>query len=232
MQWQSSIAQTLQWSGEIVNREAKQQAAMSIASKVSNGDVIGIGSGSTVFLSLQAIARRLQDENIHITGIPTSHEVALACMALGIPTTSLLASKPDWAFDGADEVDPDNNLIKGRGGALFKEKILIVSSPKTYIVVDKSKLVHALGQKFPIPVEVYPLSVHYVESRLMQLGAFEVKLRLAKAKDGPVITEAGNFILDARFVNVASDLECRIKEITGVLESGLFQGYNVEIITT
>jgi ribose 5-phosphate isomerase A len=231
MQWQSSIAQTLQWSGEIINQEAKQRTAVSIAGKVRNGDVIGIGSGSTVFVSLQAIASRLKHENIRITGIPTSYEVALACTVLGIPTTSLLEHRPDWAFDGADEVDPNHNLIKGRGGALFKEKMLLVSAPKIYIVVDQSKLVSALGQKFPIPVEVYPLSVHYVESKLMQLGASEVKLRLAKAKDGPVITEAGNFILDARFTNVASDLERRIKQITGVLESGLFQGYNIEIIT-
>jgi ribose 5-phosphate isomerase A len=228
MRWSTKIATTLEWSGEIINKKAKER----VAKMVKDGDVIGMGSGSTVFLAIQAIGRRIMNEGIRITAIPTSLEGALACTALGISTTSLFQEKPDWAFDGADEVDPDSNLIKGRGGAMFKEKMLLVSSPKTYIVVDSSKLVKKLGEKFPIPVEAVPSSVHFVENKLITLGASEVRLRLAKAKDGPVITESGNFILDVRFPQITTDLEKEIKLITGVIESGLFIGYNLEILVS
>jgi ribose 5-phosphate isomerase A len=228
MRWSSTIANTLEWSGEIINRKEKEQVAARLATLLRDGDVVGFGSGSTSFLTIQAIGKRLKEESIRMTAIPTSLEVALACTTLSIPTTTLFQEKPDWSFDGADEVDPRNNLIKGRGGAMFKEKILIVNSPKTYIVVDKSKLVSRLGERFPVPIETYPSAVHFVEARLVALGATEVRLRLAKSKDGPVITEAGNFILDAKFKDIGDGLEREIKMITGVLESGLFQGYDVE----
>lgn len=232
MRWATKIANTLEWSGEIINREAKQRVASSLAAKVQNGAVVGVGSGSTVYLTLQAIGNRVREENLQITAIPTSPEVALACAALGIPTTSLFQQRPDWSFDGADEVDPNHNLIKGRGGAMFREKILLASSPKNYIVIDPSKLVDSLGKNFPVPVETYPTAVHLVETRLLSLGATDVKLRLAKAKDGPVITEAGNFILDVKFQTIAPEMEKEIKAVTGVIESGLFIGYEVEILVS
>lgn len=99
--------------------------------------------------------------------------------------------RPDWTFDGADEVDPQRNLIKGRGGAMFKEKLLIRSSRKTFIIIDPSKRVNQLGNKFPIPVEVFPDSLTYVEHELQRLGASEIVLRPAHGKDGPVFTEMG-----------------------------------------
>jgi ribose 5-phosphate isomerase A len=150
---------------------------------------------------------------------------------LNIPTTTLLQARPDWAFDGADEVDPHNSLIKGRGGAMFIEKLIIASAPKTYILVDTSKLVKTLGEKFPVPVEVYPLAINLVELRLTDLGATEIKLRPGQGKDGPIITETGNLILDVRFGSIGQDMETRIAAIPGVIGSGLFIGYNVEIVT-
>lgn len=149
---------------------------------------------------------------------------------MGIPLTTLFENKPDWLFDGADEVDPDKNLIKGRGGAMFKEKLLISSSAKNYIIVDDSKLVKKLGTNFPVPIEVFPTALLHVEEELKKIGAGELLLRPAKGKDGPIITENGNLILDARFHDIGKDMEHAIKSITGVIESGLFINYNVEIL--
>lgn len=144
--------------------------------------------------------------------------------------TTLWNKRPDWTFDGADEVDPHNNLIKGRGGAMFKEKLLIKSSGKTYIIVDESKLVSKLGSKYPIPVEVFPHALSHVENEIRLLGASKISLRLAEGKDGPVFTESGNFILDIHLSNIVPDLEQKLKAITGVIESGLFIGYDITVL--
>jgi len=113
---------------------------------------------------------------------------------------------------------------------MFKEKLSIISSPVNYIIVDETKLVKKLGTNFPIPIEVFPPALPYVEEKLKGLGADTISLRPAKGKDGPVITENGNLILDARFYEIDDDLEVKIKSITGVIESGLFIKYNVEIL--
>lgn len=230
MQWKSNLIQQMPWSDTIVNREDKQIVAEKIAAKVRNGETIGVGSGSTVHLALFAIAARIQKEKLHIRVIPASSETAMTCIQLGIPQTTLWEARPDWTFDGADEADPQKNLIKGRGGALFKEKLLICCSPYTYILVDKSKLVSVLGQNFPVPVEIFPGALTLVEEKLRLLGATELTLRLAKGKDGPVYTENGNWILDVRFALLDAMLEKNIKKIPGVLESGLFWGYPLELM--
>ncbi len=232
MDWGENLIGRLKWSDDIINREEKECVAEMIAAKASDGDVIGAGSGSTVYLAMYAIAKRMRAENLTIQVIPSSLEISMTCIQLGIPQTTLMDKKPDWTFDGADEVDSDNNLIKGRGGAMFKEKLLICNSKKTYILIDKSKQVSRLGQKFPVPIEVFPTSLLYVENELKKLGAAEITLRLAKGKDGAIITENGNFILDARFSSIDNTLESRIKSITGVIESGLFIGYDVEVLVS
>ncbi len=230
MNWQSKILKDLTWSETIINREGKQKVADQIAEKVKDGDIIGVGSGSTVYLALFSISKKIAAEKLSIKAIPTSFEISLTCISLGIPLTNMIEHKPDWLFDGADEVDPNKNLIKGRGGALFKEKLLMNSSEMNFIIVDDSKLVTNLGTNFPVPIEVFPQSLLYVESKLKDLGANSLSLRLAKGKDGPAITENGNFLLDARFNEIPNDLENKIKLITGVIESGLFIGYNVEVL--
>jgi ribose 5-phosphate isomerase A len=215
---------------EIANLAAKQKLAREMAGRLKDGDVVGAGSGSTSLLTIQAIGERMKRERLHCTAIPTSVEAELACIAAGIPVTTLLAARPDWSFDGADEVDPGKNLIKGRGGAMFKEKMLIYASPRPYILVDESKLVKRLGERFPVPVEVHPLALKVAEPALVKIGAKEVTLRPAQGKDGPVITENGNLILDARFAAIEADTELRIKSIPGVIESGLFWGLPVEVL--
>jgi ribose 5-phosphate isomerase A len=230
MQWQSNLIENLSWSDTIINREAKQKIALKIAEKVKDGDVIGVGSGSTSFLALTAIAERVKAEGLNIKAIATSIELSMACSKLGVPLTTLFENRPDWLFDGADEVDPRHNLIKGRGGAMFKEKLMMASSLKNYIIIDETKLVDKLCTKFPIPIEVFPQALLHVEEQLLALGATSVQLRPAKGKDGPVITENGNLIVDAKFDDVPDDMEVKIKSITGVIESGLFIGFDVEVL--
>lgn len=230
MNWQSDIIKNLSWAGNISNVAGKQKVADQIVAKLKDGDVIGVGSGSTVFLTLFAIAERIKAERLNIAAVPTSIEISLFCTKLGIPLTTLFEHKPDWCFDGADEVDPNKSLIKGRGGALFKEKLLISSSPVSYIIVDDSKMVDKLGSKFPVPVEVFPQALLHVEQELALLGATDIQLRPAGGKDGPVITENNNLLLDVRFDGIDIDMERKIKSITGVIESGLFINYNIEVL--
>ena len=218
------------WKEEISNREEKEEIAKKIAERVQDGDVIGFGSGSTSYLAAIAIAEKIQKESLKITAIPTSYEIKMLCTYLNIPTATIDEKRPDWCFDGADEVDHDNWLIKGRGAAMFNEKLNIKSAKKTYILVDQSKIVNKLCSKFPVPVECTPKAINLVKEEIYKLGADSIELRLAKKKDGPVITENGNIILDVMFSNVDETLEKKLKSITGVIETGLFIGYNVEII--
>lgn len=230
MHWDDKLFEN-QWSQEIINFDEKMVVAKKIASFVKNGDIVGVGSGSTSFLAIQEIAKVIKKKNYTITAIPTSNELRMICNQLNIPTASIFELKPDWCFDGADEVDSNGWLIKGRGGAMFNEKLIMVNSPIKYIIVDNSKFVNFLGEKFPVPVECVPSALTYVKEQLYQLKANKINLRLAgKAKDGPVITENGNYIVDAYFDSIQSNLESQIKSIVGVIESGLFISYNPTII--
>lgn len=231
MKWTNKLATQLLWSGEISNRAEKQVVADKLAAMVKDGQTIGAGSGSTSFLALQAIAARVQEEGLNCRIIPTSKEIEMSASILGLQVTSLMSDKPDWYFDGADEVDGGKNLIKGRGGAMYREKLVMSCAAQSYILVDQSKFVKKLGKKFDVPVEVQQEALHYAETQLGLLGANTVNLRLAEKKDGPVITESGNFILDCNFSEIGSDLESKIKNLTGVIESGLFWGYNPEILS-
>ena len=213
MDWEKTIIDSLEWGKEISNREEKQKVADKIASMVKDGDIIGVGSGSTAYLALLKIADRIRTEQLHIHAIPTSQEIKMACAKLGIPLTSLLEHKPNWTFDGADEIDPNHNMIKGRGGAMFKEKLLISSSPQTFIIADPSKMVSKLGSRFPVPVEIFPDALIHADQALRSLSPVDIKLRMAQGKDGPIITENGNLILDVWFNNIPDNLENAIKSI-------------------
>jgi ribose 5-phosphate isomerase A len=231
MKWEHKLYSNLEWSTDIINYNHKMKVAQAVALKVKQGDVIGFGSGSTSFLAAKEIARRKTEEGISIKAIPTSREIHFACNALGIPVVSLNDERPDWSFDGADEVDSQGNLIKGRGGAMFNEKLVMSSSLKNYILVDDSKFVDKLGSKFPVPIEVHQGALMYVKMQLSRFAAIDdLTLRLAKGKDGPAITENGNFILDVKFNNIENTLEKELKSITGVIETGLFIGYPIEVV--
>lgn len=229
MNWDKEILNKIDFDN-IKNKEEKEKVAKKVAEKIKNGDVIGFGSGSTSYLTILAIAEKMKKDKIQITAIPTSYEIEILCHYLNIPTTNLLNKKPDWSFDGADEVDENKWMIKGRGGAMFKEKLNIANSNVTYILIDNSKFVNKLGTNFKVPVECDFNAVNYVKEQLMLLGAENIEIRRAVSKDGPVITESNNAILDAKFNQISERLEKDIKSITGVIESGLFIGYNVEII--
>jgi len=220
----------------IANLEAKRAVAGELAAEARSGQVIGAGSGSTAYLAVQAIADRVAAGDLQdVTLIPTSIEVQLtiarrAAETPGLALGDLAATRPDWLFDGADEVDPEGNLIKGRGGALFREKLMFGATDDRRVLIDPSKRVERLGQAFPIPVEVAPTALPVAAGPLADLGATEATIRTGTGKDGPVITESGNLLLDCHFDRITPDLEAEIKRITGVIESGLFQGYAPTVV--
>jgi len=230
MNWQKPFTSTLHLFDSISNKEQKEKIAHQVAAYLKPNDVVGVGSGSSSYLALLALAKKSKEEHIPFTAIPTSHELLLTCQSLGIATTTLSHQKPDWGFDGADEVDGKQRLIKGRGGALFKEKLIMKASKKTFILIDQSKHVEVLGKKTAVPVEVFPDALSLVEHELLSYGVSSLSLRLAKGKDGPIITENGNFILDVFFDSIEDGLEKEIKSIPGVIESGLFFHYPIELI--
>jgi ribose 5-phosphate isomerase A len=229
--WESVSATGLTWERPIDHVEAKRSVAAQMAERLRPGDVVGVGSGSTAFLTVQALARRAAGEGLQWAAVPTSAEVELACGALGVPTTSLLVARPDWAFDGADEVDARQRLIKGRGGALLREKLVLASARERYIVVDESKLVDQLGSKFPVPVEVVPDATSLV---LATLAAWprvrDCRLRPAGGKDGAVVTERGNVLIDVHFDGIDDGDEQRLNAVPGIVECGLFVGYDPQVV--
>ena len=216
----------------ISHEEEKRKIALELASFAKNGDRIGLGSGSTSFLATVALAHRVSILKLNTQVVTTSFEITHLALSLGLNVGELGEGKLDWCFDGADEVDSRKRLIKGRGGAMLREKMVLSNAKKAYILVDPSKRVSHLGERFAIPVEVLKEALYPVRRALLELGASEVTLRKAGAsKDGPVLTEHGNLILDARFQNIPDELEKRIKSIVGVVDSGLFIGYpQIEIL--
>ena len=206
----------------IENEEEKRKLAIKIASKVRDGETIGFGSGTTSYLTAVEIGKRVLNENLKIKAVPTSREIEDVCNQYKIEVTKLCDCNIDWAFDGADEVDENNNLLKGMGRAMFREKLNILSSPLTYILVDKTKFVKKIGEKHPVPIEVFADSKKLVSNELIKIGAKEIKY----AGDSD-----NNIILHVTFDEIKKSLEKEIKQIPGVIESGLFFGYNVKIIT-
>ncbi len=209
----------------------KELVASAVAKKVTNGQVIGLGSGTTVELAIRALGRRVREEKLEVFGVPTSQETSLLAERNGLRVLSNFAHpKLDWAFDGADEIDPALNAIKGRGAAMLLEKIIAKKAGGLTVVITEDKLVDRLGRKFAIPVEVVPEALEHVSEVLLAMGAGEAKLRYTNGKYGPLVTEKGNFVLDVRFDPVKPELEAQIKSITGVVESGLFIGCVKEVL--
>ena len=231
MKWTNPLSNDTSWSTPVTNKSQKELAAKNVAERLRQNDIIGVGSGSTSFLALLALVKRRDTENLWFSVITTSLEMDLLCASLSVPVTKLSVQRPDWSFDGADEVDENNNLIKGRGGALLREKLLIAASPEAYIIIDPTKRVKRLGQKFPVPVEIIPEAIHLVERLLRENKDIRsIELRKSHGKDGPVITENGNLLLDVTFDMILPDTELRLKSMTGIVETGLFIGYPIKII--
>lgn len=211
----------------------KQEVGRAAAAQVKSGAIVGLGTGSTTAFAIQFIGERLAAGEISdIVGIPTSFQASVLAKKHGIPLITLdEAPRIDIAIDGADEVDPQYNLIKGGGAAHTREKVVDGLAERFVVVVDSSKLVDKLGSTFALPVEVLPMAVAPVTRALAALGGTP-ELRMGVSKDGPVITDQGNMVLDVKFTGIddPADLEKTINNIPGVLENGLFVGVADEVL--
>ena len=218
--------------GQAGQEKLKEAVGRAGADMVRDGDVVGLGTGSTTRYAIERLGERVR-EGVRIRGIPTSIESERLARKCRIPLIALNeAGAIDITIDGADEVDPRLDLIKGLGGALLREKIVASATRNEVIVVDGSKMVARLGTKAPVPVEVVPYGHALTARRLAQLGC-EPALRMAKDSGSPYITDNANFIYDCRFPGIADSkaLEARIDAIPGVVESGLFIGMANVVIT-
>jgi ribose 5-phosphate isomerase A len=207
--------------------DLKRAAAETAARRVTSGMVVGLGTGSTAIHAVPCLAARLKSGELRdIRAVPTSFQSLMLARQLGIPLVDLdQIERIDIAIDGADEVAPDLTLIKGAGAAQTREKIIAALADDFTVVVDESKLVERLGSKMPVPVEVLPFAVGPVTRAIERLGG-EPVLRMAVKKAGPVVTDQGNLVIDARFAAIPDPaaLERALKMIPGTLENGLFVG--------
>ena len=202
--------------------DAKRLAGEAAATLVKSGMVVGLGTGSTVAWTIKRLGERVKEEGLDFWGVPTSFQAENLAIASGIKLTTL-NSHPilDLAIDGADQVDHNLFVIKGGGAAHTREKVVACSARRFVIVADESKYVERLAH--PVPVEVLPFAFRLVERRLLELSGKPV-LRLGKMKDGPVITDNGNFVMDADFgvIEDPRGLATKISPIPGVVEHGIF----------
>jgi ribose 5-phosphate isomerase A len=205
----------------------KQQVGKAAADRVQSGTIVGLGTGSTTAYALQYLGERLKTGDLKdIQGIPTSFQAEVLAKQYGIPLVTLNdVDRIDVAIDGADEVDPNKNLIKGGGAAHTREKIVDSLAEVFIVVVDSSKLVDKLGSTFLLPVEVLPMAMTPVMRAIEKLGG-KPQLRMGVKKAGPVITDQGNFVIDVKFDSIddPAELEKTLNNIPGVLENGLFVG--------
>lgn len=210
----------------------KRTAAMRAIEEVTDGMVIGLGTGSTAAFVVDGLGARVA-AGLKIVGIPTSERTAAQARRLGIPIATFAEHQHlDLTIDGADEVERGTlNLIKGLGGALLREKIVAAASRRLIIVVDREKLVERLGEHTPVPVEVTQFGWQVTADRLARLGCTP-QLRHA-TDDHPFITDGGNYILDCRFARIADPaaIEKSIERIVGTIESGLFIGRSSTVIS-
>ncbi len=207
--------------------EQKRQAALEAVKHIQDGFVVGLGSGSTAAFAIEALGEKARKEKLLVWGIPTSYQAFLLAVECGIPITTLDEHPQiDVTIDGADQITPKLQLIKGMGAALAREKIVAASSKLNIIIADENKKVKLLGEKNQVvPVEVLPFALSLAKRRIVVLGGKPV-VREGKGKLGPIITDNGNAILDSYFGEIAdpAKLETSVKMIPGVVETGFFIG--------
>ena len=207
----------------------KAVAARRAADEVRDGMVVGLGTGSTAAVLVAALGERVR-QGLRFIGVPTSEATARQARELGIPLATL-EERPrlDLDIDGADEVDPAGDLIKGLGGALLREKIVAVASARLVIMVDESKRVGRLGEKAPVPVEVVRFGWRRTADALRALGAEPV---LRGGQGSAFVTDGGNYILDCRFPGTRdlAALAGPVKALVGVVEHGLFTGMRPSVL--
>ncbi len=210
----------------------KKEAGVSAVDFVESGMILGLGTGSTTKFALEEIGKRLKEGRLKdIIGICSSIQTENSAKDLGIPITSFDDKQElDLTIDGADEVDPELNLIKGGGGALLREKVLAQSSKRNIMIVDESKLSPMLGTHFAVPIEVIPFAWRPVSVFIKSLGADPV-LRLKENGD-PYTTDQDNYILDSNFGPIPNldELAGKLGQKAGIAEFGLFLGTATEVI--
>ena len=204
----------------------KQIVADAAIKEVESEMIVGLGSGSTAALMIKSLADEINSGKLkNIRGVATSFQSEVLALELDIPLIDLASvSQIDLAIDGADEVDPSFQLIKGGGACHVREKLVASKAQQLLIVVDETKMVQNLNKSFPLPVEVLPNAWKYVKDRISEMNGCST-LRMATKKAGPVVTDQGNLILDVLFhggIKNPKDIEMRINNIPGVLENGLF----------
>ena len=204
----------------------KQVVADAAIKEVKSNMVLGLGSGSTAALMIKSLANEIRSGKLkNIRGVATSFQSEVLALQLDIPLIDLASvSQIDLAIDGADEVDPEFQLIKGGGACHVREKLVASKANLLMIVVDETKLVQNLNQSFPLPVEVLPNAWKQVQGVISDMNGSST-LRMATKKAGPVVTDQGNLILDVLFndgIKNPKEIEISINNIPGVLENGLF----------
>ena len=217
-----------------LQNQMKQAVALAAVDQIENGMILGLGSGSTAALMIEALAMKIKSGEIKdVVGVTTSFQGEVLASELGIPLKSLSSvSVIDLAIDGADEVDPKFQLIKGGGACHVQEKLVAALAKKFIVVVDSTKLVKKLNLDFKLPVEVLPSAWKQVQKTLHDLGG-KGNLRMAQKKAGPIVTDQGNLILDLSFrhgIDQPDLLESQINNIPGVLENGLFVNLTDQVL--
>ncbi len=217
-----------------LQNQMKQAVALAAVDQIENGMILGLGSGSTAALMIEALAMKIKSGEIKdVVGVTTSFQGEVLASELGIPLKSLSSvSGIDLAIDGADEVDPKFQLIKGGGACHVQEKLVAALAKRFIVVVDSTKLVKKLNLDFKLPVEVLPSAWKQVQKTLHDLGG-KGNLRMAQKKAGPIVTDQGNLILDLSFRNGIDQpdlLESQINNIPGVLENGLFVNLTDQVL--
>ena len=204
----------------------KKIVADAAIKEIRSDMIIGLGSGSTAALMIKSLAKEISTGKLqNIRGVPTSFQSEVLALELDIPLIDLASvSQIDLAIDGADEVDPRFQLIKGGGACHVREKLVAAKANQLLIVVDETKLVKNLNKSFPLPVEVLPNAWKYVQDVISEING-KSTLRMATKKAGPVVTDQGNLILDVLFndgIHNPKEIEMTVNNIPGVLENGLF----------
>ena len=217
-----------------LQNQMKQAVADAAVNQIKDGMVLGLGSGSTAALMIQGLGAKLSSGELkNIVGVTTSFQGEVLAAELKIPLLSLNAvDRIDLAIDGADEVDPFFQLIKGGGACHVQEKLVAARAERFVVVVDSTKLVDRLNLGFLLPVEVLPGAWRQVKQNLEGLGG-HAELRMAQRKAGPVVTDQGNLVLDLKLNDGIADptaLEQTINNIPGVLENGLFVNLADEVL--
>lgn len=213
--------------------ELKKQAGIQAAEMVQDGMIVGLGTGSTAAYMIEHLALRMAREWIKFGAVSSSWSTTLLCRRLNIPLVDLgSVRKLDMVIDGADEIDSQKDLIKGRGAAHLLEKITASLTDNFVVIADSSKKVSRLGETFPVPLEVLPAAYGLVGVRIQNLGGVLTVRQGAPGKDGPVISDSGNLICDAKFPGIpdAGLLSSELDAIPGLLEHGLFVGMAKKVI--